>query len=91
MPNRLSANQVKQAIKAVPGWALQGDAIKRQYKFSDFLAAMVFVNYVAERAELMDHHPDILIEYNRVTLTLSTHSAKGLTDLDFKLAKDIDR
>jgi 4a-hydroxytetrahydrobiopterin dehydratase len=90
MPERLSPSDVTQSLKEVPQWQLQGDAIRRAYKFTDFVAAMAFVNFVAAQAEKVDHHPDILIQYNRVTLTLSTHSAGGLTALDFTLAKAID-
>ena len=60
------------------------------YVFSGFVPAMAFVNHVADLAERMDHHPDILIQYKKVTLTLSTHSEGGLTNLDFDLAKKID-
>jgi 4a-hydroxytetrahydrobiopterin dehydratase len=90
MPARLTPADVQKRLGHIPGWQLQGDAIQRAYKFSDFVAAMAFVNFVAGLAERRDHHPDILIQYNRVTLTLSTHSAGGLTALDFELAKDID-
>jgi 4a-hydroxytetrahydrobiopterin dehydratase len=64
--------------------------IKKEFVFADFAAAMVFVNKVAELAEAEGHHPDILIEYNKVTLTLSTHDVGGLTEKDFALEKKID-
>ena len=72
-------------------WEREGDAIAREYKLDDFAAAMAFVNRVAEVAEAANHHPDILVHsWNRVRLTLSTHSEGGLTDNDFELARTID-
>ena len=63
----------------------------RRRRFSDFSAAMEFANRVAEAAEAADHHPDILINYNKVKLTLTTHSEGGLTSIDFDLANDIEQ
>ncbi len=72
-------------------WRREGATIVRDLKFDDFLAAIAFVNRVAEAAESANHHPDVLIHgFNRVRLTLSTHSAGGLTDKDFQLARTID-
>ena len=90
MPKKLTTKEVKTLLKQVPGWQLKQKEIARQYTFSGFVTAMAFVNHVAGLAEAMDHHPEILIQYKKVKLTLSTHSAGGLTELDFKLAKNID-
>jgi 4a-hydroxytetrahydrobiopterin dehydratase len=90
MAQRLSETDIEQRLKGLSGWSRHGQEITRQYKFSEFVPAMAFVNFVAGEAERLDHHPDILIQYNKVTLTLSTHSAGGLTALDFDLAKKID-
>jgi 4a-hydroxytetrahydrobiopterin dehydratase len=69
-----------------------GVAITRELRFDDFAAAVAFVNRVAEAAEAANHHPDILVHgYNKVRLTLSTHSEGGLTERDFELASAIDR
>jgi 4a-hydroxytetrahydrobiopterin dehydratase len=69
-----------------------GNSIVRELSFSDFPAAIAFVNQVAELAERANHHPDILVHgWNKVRLTLSTHSAGGLTEADFALAGEIDR
>ena len=76
-------------METVPGWENNGKEITRVYKFKDFKEAMAFVNRVADLAEAADHHPDIDIRYNKVTLTLSTHSAGGLTEKDFALARQI--
>jgi 4a-hydroxytetrahydrobiopterin dehydratase len=72
-------------------WRRDGDAIVRELKFGDFKQAVAFVNRVAEAAEEANHHPDITIHgYNNVRLTLSTHSAGGITDADFALAGRLD-
>jgi 4a-hydroxytetrahydrobiopterin dehydratase len=72
-------------------WRREGDEILRDFKFADFAAAMAFVNRVADAAEEANHHPDILVHgWNRVRLTLSTHSEGGLTDSDFSMAERID-
>jgi 4a-hydroxytetrahydrobiopterin dehydratase len=72
-------------------WRREGDEIVREWKLADFAAAMDFVNRVAELAEAANHHPDILVHrWNRVRLSLTTHSAGGLTEKDFALARRID-
>jgi 4a-hydroxytetrahydrobiopterin dehydratase len=76
-------------METVPGWENNGKEISRTYKFKDFAEALSFVNKVAGLAEAADHHPDIDIRYNKVRLVLSTHSAGGLTEKDFSLAKQI--
>ncbi len=90
MPKLLTGNEIFELSKKVPEWKRTGKEISRLYAFSKFVPAMAFVNYVAGIAESMDHHPDILIQYNKVRLTITTHSAGGLTKLDFELAKRID-
>jgi 4a-hydroxytetrahydrobiopterin dehydratase len=88
---KLSPTDVEQRVKTLAGWTLDGDAIRKQYTFKDFLEAVAFVNRLAPGAEAADHHPDILINYKRVTLTYSTHSEGGLTDKDFAGATMADR
>src|SRR5919112_5590295 len=80
---KLSRGDAEQRVKALDGWTLDGDAIRKQFTFKDFLEAIAFVNRLSPEAERADHHPDILINYKRVTLTYSTHSEGGLTDKDF--------
>ncbi|MBP9771592.1 MAG: 4a-hydroxytetrahydrobiopterin dehydratase [Candidatus Pacebacteria bacterium] len=75
----------------IPGWILEGKSLVRAFEFKDFAEALVFVNKVGTEAEKVEHHPDITIAYNKVTLTLSTHSEGGLTEKDFDLAKAINR
>ena len=80
---KLTESAVKGRMGSVPGWTLEGEAIRRQYTFGGFPEAVAFVVRLAFDAESADHHPDILINYKRVTLTYSTHSAGGLTARDF--------
>ncbi len=92
MPERLSDFEVEKKLADLPGWSKQGDQIEKEYKFKDFVEALKFVNRVGEEAEKMDHHPDLFIhDWNQVKMTLSTHSAKGLTANDFELAHRADR
>ena len=88
---KLEASEIEQRMKSVKGWTREGDAIRKQFTFADFLQAIAFVNRLAPEAEKADHHPDILISYKRVTLTYSTHSEGGLTEKDFVGAATADR
>ena len=87
---QLNPEQVKTALPSVKEWKKQSASITRTCQFKDFAAAMEFVNKVARAAEDASHHPDIDIRWNKVTLTLATHSEGGLTQKDFDLAKKID-
>ncbi len=87
---KLSDAQIQGGLGSLQRWELKEGAITKLYKFKDFKEAMTFVNRVADLAEEADHHPDILIRYNKVILTLVTHSAGGLTEKDFRLAREID-
>ena len=78
------------ALSALPQWRRDGEIISRTFVFKDFPAAMKFVNHVAELAEQAQHHPDVDIRWNKVTLALTTHDAGGLTEKDFALAKQCD-
>ena len=86
----LPESKVQEELRKLNGWQIAGKEIAKQYQFKDFVRAMGFVNSVALLAEGMDHHPDIDIRWNKVKLVLSTHSAGGLTEKDFKLASMID-
>ena len=88
---KLTPAEVEQRLKSLSGWALDGDAIRKKFTFRGFLEAIAFVNRLAPEAEAADHHPDILINYKRVTLTYSTHSEGGLTIKDFEGAAAADR
>ena len=87
---KLTPEQIKAALPTVKDWKKQGASIARTCQFKDFVAAMKFVNTVAKLGEKAQHHPDIDIRWNKVTLTLATHSEGGLTQKDFDLAKKID-
>jgi 4a-hydroxytetrahydrobiopterin dehydratase len=89
-PQVYSEEQVQAAIAKLDGWELRDGRLRKRYTFRTFLRAIAFVNSVAYLAEGAGHHPDITINYNKVTLRLVTHSAGALTDRDFSLAADID-
>ncbi|MEX1045266.1 MAG: 4a-hydroxytetrahydrobiopterin dehydratase [Chthoniobacterales bacterium] len=91
MPAQLSPQEVARNMTRALEWTSNGSAITRTFKFADFAAALDFVNNVGAAAEKANHHPDIVIRWNKVTLTLSTHSEGGLTALDFELASTLDR
>jgi 4a-hydroxytetrahydrobiopterin dehydratase len=92
MPGRRERLDESEIARGLEGseWAREGDAILRTFRFAGFREALAFVNAVGELAEERDHHPDIDIRWNRVRLRLSTHSAGGLTPMDFELAQAID-
>jgi 4a-hydroxytetrahydrobiopterin dehydratase len=87
----LSREEIARRLPSLQGWSLDGNAIKKQYTFRDFPDAVCFVDRLVPVAEAADHHPDILINYKRVTLTYSTHSEGGLTEKDFEGASAADR
>src|SRR5437773_3623744 len=80
---KLSQLEIERRMKALKGWTLDGNAIRKQFTFAGFPEAVAFVNRLVPEAEAADHHPDILINYKRVTLTYSTNAEGGLTAKDF--------
>jgi 4a-hydroxytetrahydrobiopterin dehydratase len=86
----LRDDEITAALARLPGWARSGDSITTTVELADFRAAMLYTGAVAYLAETANHHPDVLIQWNRVTLTLSTHSAGGLTGADMALAERIN-
>ncbi len=92
MVDRLSDPQVETALKALEGWTvcLDRHAIQKIFKFKSFSEAWGFMNKIAVFAEEMDHHPEWFNVYNRVEITLTTHDAGGLSELDFALAEKIE-
>src|ERR1700747_2728393 len=88
---KLSRADAEKRLQSLQGWTLDGDAIRKQFTFTDFPEAGAFVNRLAPEAEKADHPPDILINYKRVTLTYSTHSEGGLTAKDFEGAAMADQ
>lgn len=87
---KLTGEQVEHSLRTVPDWSEVSEAIQRTYRFGDFRQSMAFVAKVADAAEGAQHHPDILVRFNKVTLTLSTHDAGGITVKDFDLAVKCD-
>ena len=87
---KLTQAETVQQLQRIRGWTREGDAIRKQFTFAGFPEAIAFVNRIAPAAEAADHHPDILINYKRVTLTYSTHSEGGLTVKDFAGAAAAD-
>jgi 4a-hydroxytetrahydrobiopterin dehydratase len=86
---RLSEAEVSSRLEQVPGWTVQNQQLVCTYQFGNFVEAIAFINRLIDPAEAASHHPDLLISYNRVTVSLTTHDAGGLTDLDFALAEAI--
>jgi 4a-hydroxytetrahydrobiopterin dehydratase len=89
---RISPDDARSRVERLPGWTLDGDAIRKQFTFDGFASAVAFVVRIGFDAEAADHHPDVLISnYKKVTLTFTTHSAGGLTDKDFLAAEAAER
>ena len=89
---RLSEEHVKTQLSTLKGWELSGNSITKLFRFEDFVSSVDFVNKLVPIAEKMEHHPDLEIKnYNQVTISLTTHDEGGLTDLDFELAREIEK
>jgi 4a-hydroxytetrahydrobiopterin dehydratase len=86
----LSAQEIEAGLAQLPLWRLEGQEIVRTLEFPGFKQAIAYVNGVADQAEKVDHHPDILVQYNKVTLRLSTHDAGGISSRDFSFARAAD-
>ena len=91
MADRLSDDDVNSRLEGLDGWERQGDAIVKEFERDDFVGAVKLVDELVGPAEEMGHHPDLAISWNKVTVTLTSHSAGGLTANDFELAKRIDQ
>ena len=87
---KLEKAEIERRLSALPGWEFKDNAIRKQYQFKEFMDGIRFLNKVAEMAEAADHHPDVQINYTRVTFTCSTHSEGGVTEKDLKLAAQIE-
>lgn len=87
VPSRLTAQEIQHDLQTLAGWRLQGETLVRELKFQSFVEAFGFLTSLALVAERMNHHPEIHNVYNRVTLTLTTHDANGITALDTELAR----
>jgi 4a-hydroxytetrahydrobiopterin dehydratase len=88
---RLTQNEITKNISALSGWMQEENQIVKLFQFKDFAEALSFVNKLGAEAEKMDHHPDIYIHaWNKVKITISTHSEGGITKKDFQLAEKIE-
>lgn len=89
--SRLNQDQINSNLSKLKGWSFENNSIQKQFQFKDFIEALSFVNAVGMEAEKMDHHPDILMfGWNKVKITLSTHSEGGVTEKDFQSAIKIE-
>ena len=87
---RMSDDEVKDQLHNLGGWEREGDAIVREFEFANFVGSVDFVKRITPIAEEMNHHPDLSISWNKVKVSLSTHSEGGITENDFKLATKLD-
>ncbi len=90
-PQRLTPNQVSQALTQLNGWRLRQGKLHKSFQFPDFVSAFGFMTQVAILSEQMGHHPEWFNVYNRITIDLVTHDAGGISNLDIELAQKIDR
>ncbi len=88
--SKLSPEEIGQRLEPLGGWQYKDNAISKLFRFKEFMDGIGFINRVAQLAEAADHHPDILINYTRLTFTCSTHSEGGVTEKDLKLAQSIE-
>jgi len=86
----LNDTEINNKLSGLNGWERAGNKIVKSFKLANFIASIGFVNRIAILSEKADHHPDILIQYSNVKITLSTHSEGGLTEKDFNLAGEIE-
>jgi 4a-hydroxytetrahydrobiopterin dehydratase len=86
---RLSDEEIDERLAELDGWKREGEAIQRTFELGDFKGSVDFVNRLTPEAEDMNHHPDLAISWNQVTVTITTHSEGGLTENDFELARRI--
>ena len=90
MASLLGDDEIQQHLGDLEGWERSGDSIRKEFKLKDFVGSVEFVNRLVEPAEEMNHHPDLEVSWNRVTVSITTHSEGGLTENDFELARRID-
>lgn len=91
MAKKLGNADIKARLDDLPGWSIADDKLRREFKFSSFVEAFGFMTSAAIEAEKMNHHPEWFNVYNKVTVDLTTHSAGGITELDFELAAKMNK
>jgi 4a-hydroxytetrahydrobiopterin dehydratase len=89
-PKLLNDTAIQTALAKLPGWQVAGRELVKDFQFGSYLAGIEFVHQIARLAEAMNHHPDLLVRWRKITVRLTTHSAGGLTALDFTLAGKIE-
>ncbi|MGW5421908.1 4a-hydroxytetrahydrobiopterin dehydratase [Streptomyces sp. NPDC003943] len=91
MPTQpLSQKEIEDRLRELPGWSLDGDRITRRYELADHFAATALVVHVAQIQQELDHHSDLTLGYNTVSVSVNTHTAGGVTEKDFELAERIE-
>ena len=88
---KLSEAEINRELQSLTGWEYQENSIRKLFRFKEFMDGIRFIGRVAELAEAADHHPDIHVNYTRVTFICSTHSDGGVTDKDIRLARQIEQ
>ena len=91
MRQKLSDLEIQRALGGLPGWSRRGDVLTKMFAFERFADGIAFINRVAKAADEMNHHPDIDVRYTKITITLSTHDAGGITQSDLQLAERIEK
>lgn len=86
----LSVQELEEALAALPGWQQAGNGINRRFEFDSYLNGVLFANRVAGAAEAANHHPDLLVTYRAVTVSLTSHDSGGVTERDVKMARRVD-
>lgn len=91
-PKALSPKEIEKKYKAISEWQLnkKGTELSKTFSIESFIKGLAFIAKIAVHAEIMQHHPDVVLTYSKVKVTLTTHDVKGLTQKDFDLAKRID-
>ena len=90
MAEKLSNEDINAGLEDLPGWSLENEKLKREFKFANFVEAFSFMTSAAFESEKMNHHPEWFNVYNKVVVELTTHDADGITELDFKLARKMN-
>jgi len=90
MPERIPTEELPRRLKKIPEWEISKDRLVRTFEFDEFMEGIDFINGVAEIAESANHHPDIIVRYNLVKLSLTSHDSGGITNRDFELAARVD-
>lgn len=90
MPESLDSAECHELLKSLPGWEINGNALSKVCKFETYLEGLEFAKSCGEIAEEMNHHPDLLVQWRKVTVTITTHSCAALTSLDFEYAGKVE-